>query len=177
VRRTALHTAVLLHRAGVRVVGLTAPQRTGAAARAGVYDRVLAYDDVAGLDVVAGTVYADVAGRPEITAAVHRTLGTSLARSVRVGGTHAAAGATADLTPPPGPAIERFNVGQRRLDVAARRGEAALAALERAAHGPIAAWAAEHTTLERVPGLERAQDAWRRTWRGETDPFDRPLHR
>lgn len=170
--RTAMTTALLLRRSGVRVVGLTAPERVGAARRADVYDLVLPYDEITAVPASPGTAYVDVAGAPEITAAVHEHLGRALHRSVRVGGSHTrypAGGAGSGTLP--GPAVERFNVGQRRVEVAERIGELRMSAWERDVHGPLSAWAAEHLTVERVRGLEEARRAWRRVWQGELDPL------
>jgi hypothetical protein len=172
--RTALTTAVLLRRAGIRVVGLTAATRIGVAALAGVFDDVLSYDEIADIAPVVGTAYADVAGRPEFTAAVHRALGPALARSLRIGATHAGGNAedTARVpVPPPGPPIEGFNVGLRRVEVADRIGEEQLTVFEQNARGLITEWAAEHLTIERVSGLEEARQAWQHVWRGEIQPL------
>ncbi|MFC5062337.1 DUF2855 family protein [Actinomycetospora atypica] len=166
--RTAITAAVLLRRAGVPVVGLTAATRVGRAERAEVYDEVLDYDHAGDVRPAPGTVYVDVAGRPEVTAAVARALGSTLVRSLRVGVTQPDDEAPVAV---PGPAVEQFNVGLRRVEVAAERGEEQLIALERRARDPLVAWAGAHLVAERVPGLEGAREAWTRTWRGEVDPL------
>ncbi|SFS78698.1 DUF2855 family protein [Saccharopolyspora flava] len=167
--RTALTTASVLHRAGARVVGLTSPERAEAAARAEVYDAVVPYDDLGNLDAVAGTTYVDIAGRPSITAGAHRLLGDALTRSIRVGGTHPAEEPGTGVLP--GPVVERFNVGARRVEVAERIGDEGLAAFERSAVGPVTAWATAHLTAERFTGLDEAEKAWGRVQRGELDPL------
>lgn len=168
--RTALTTAVVLREAGTRTIGLTAATRTETAARSDAFDAVLSYDDIADLPAVADTVYVDIAGHPNVTAAVHRTLGSDLVRSVRVGTTH-----ITDALPgsavPSGPPVERFNVGLRRIEVAARIGEHEMAAREQAAHRSLATWAAEHLGVERATGLEQARSVWQRIERGNTDPL------
>ncbi|MGC7100449.1 DUF2855 family protein [Amycolatopsis lurida] len=168
--RTALTTAVLLRRAGSRVVGLTASERVDVAVRAGVFDQVLPYTEVAEIPNLPGTAYVDVAGRPEITDAVHRTLGSALARSIRVGGTHASV-ATPASSPPPGPSVERFNVGLRRTRIADSLGARELERLEREAREPVATWAAEHLAVERTIGLEQARELWHRIQHGTADPL------
>ncbi|MDA3644499.1 DUF2855 family protein [Saccharopolyspora indica] len=167
--RTALTTAVVLREAGTRIIGLTAAERTGIAARTGVFDVVLPYDDIADLPAVADTVYVDIAGNPAVTAAVHRTLGSALVRSVGVGVTHTAT--PSGPATPPGPPVERFNVGARRIEVAARIGEPEMEARERAARGSLAAWAAEHLGVERTTGLDQARSVWQRIERGDADPL------
>lgn len=175
--RTALTTAVVLREAGLRVVGLTAADRAKAAARAEAFDEVLSYDELGDLEGVPGTVYVDVAGRAEITAAVARTLGSALARSLQVGATHPSSEPSAPSSEPsaqlspPGPPVEQFNVGLRRIDVAARIGEEKMAAFEQAVEKSIAVWAAEHFAVEKVTGLEQVPHVWHRVLRGEVDPL------
>lgn len=166
--RTAITTAVLLRRAGVRVVGLTSASRTGDAARAEVYDAILDYDHAGAVPSAPGTVYVDVAGRPRVTLAVYRALGSHLVRSLRVGATQPDDEAPVGL---PEPAPEQFNVGGRRVEVARRIGEDGLIAFEQRVRDPLLAWAAAHLEPERVHGLEEARKAWERTWRGEVDPL------
>lgn len=168
--RTALTTAVVLREAGLRVVGLTAADHAKAAARAEAFDEVLSYDEVGDLVGIPGTVYVDVAGRAEITVAVARTLGSALVRSLRVGETHPSSEPSAQLSPP-GPPVEQFNVGLRRIDVAARIGEEKMAVLEQAVEKSIAVWAAEHLAVETVTGLEQVRHVWHRVLRGEVDPL------
>ncbi|MER7404908.1 DUF2855 family protein [Streptomyces sp. NPDC000070] len=170
--RTALTTSVLLRRAGIHVVGLTAAARRATAERAGTYDEILSYDDLAAIPRTSGTVYADVAGRPDITAAVHRHLGPALARSLRIGGTHAT---TRDIEPKPAPAsapsVEQFNVGLRRIELAERIGQQNVDELERHARGVLFPWATRHLAGERTVGLDQARVLWEHTWRGELDPL------
>ncbi|MBD3007571.1 DUF2855 family protein [Streptomyces sp. 5-10] len=168
--RTALTTAIVLREAGTRVIGLTAAVRTDVAARAGAFDDVLSYDDIARLPAIAGTAYVDIAGRAEVTAEVHQVLGSALVRNLRVGATHTP---SPDPEPAalPGPPVERFNVGLRRVEVASRIGEQEMLTRERAAHKSLAAWAVEHLAVERTIGLEQARSVWQRVQRGVTDPL------
>jgi len=168
--RTALTTAVVLREAGVRIVGLTAAVRTQVAARAEVFDEVLSYDRIGDVVAVPGTAYVDIAGQPAITAAVTRTLGPALVRVLRVGATHDPSDVSAPISPP-GPPVERFNVGLRRIDVAARIGEEKMAALEQAAEKSIAGWAAGHLAVEKVTGLDQVRHVWHRVRRGDVDPL------
>ena len=165
--RTATTTAVLLRGTEVRVVGLTSASRTGDAARAEVYDELLDYDHAGEVPSAPGTVYVDVAGRPGVTAAVYRALGADLVRSLRVGVTQPDDEAPVGL---PEPAPEQFNVGGRRVEIAARIGEDGLIAFERRARDPLLAWAAAHLEPERVHGLEDARKAWERAVDGGIGP-------
>jgi hypothetical protein len=168
--RTALTTAVVLRDAGVRVVGLTA--RTDLAARAEAFDEVRSYVDIGGVSGVPGTVYVDVAGRADVTAEVHRILGAALVRSIRVGATHPSDRDPAAAPPAlPGPPVERFNVGTRRIAVADRIGEPAMEALERESVPKLAAWAAKHLAVARFAGLEQARQVWQRLCAGEVAPM------
>jgi hypothetical protein len=86
--KTAIGAAFLLaEREGVRVVGLTSPGNREFVASLRCYDSVLTYDEVADLPD-GDACYVDVAGRRDVTHAVHRHLGDRLRYSMVVGDTH-----------------------------------------------------------------------------------------
>lgn len=86
--RTAYGAAFELHRRGVPVVGLTSPRHRGFVEALGCYDVVATYDEVGALDAGTDTVFADVAGREELTVALRAHLGERLRHEVVVGITH-----------------------------------------------------------------------------------------
>jgi NADPH:quinone reductase-like Zn-dependent oxidoreductase len=86
--KTAIAAAFLLAgRGGVEVVGLTSPANRSFVEELGCYATVATYDEVGDL-AVAEACYVDVAGRPDVTAAVHRRFDGHLAHSMVVGDTH-----------------------------------------------------------------------------------------
>ena len=86
--KTAIGAAFLLAgREGVEVVGLTSPGNVDFVRSLGCYDTVLTYDAVDRLDVTP-SAYVDVAGRKDVTHAVHTRLGDDLRYSMVVGDTH-----------------------------------------------------------------------------------------
>jgi hypothetical protein len=90
--KTALATAHQLKRLGeVDLVALTSPRNLDFLRGTGLYDRVLSYDDLANLIVEAPATFVDFLGRDELTASVHRTLGSALRRSIMIGATDWAA--------------------------------------------------------------------------------------
>lgn len=85
--KTALGLAFLLHRAGVRTVGLTSPGNVAFCEGLGVYDAVVTYDAVTGM-ARAKTAFVDMAGSAELLRRVHGHFGDALVNSCRVGLTH-----------------------------------------------------------------------------------------
>ncbi len=86
--KTAIGSAFLLAaRPGIEVVGLTSPSNLEFTSGLDCYDRVVAYDQVEALPD-ADACYVDVAGRRDVTAAVHAHLGDRLRYSMVVGDTH-----------------------------------------------------------------------------------------
>jgi len=85
--KTALGLAFLLHRAGVRTVGLTSPSNVAFCEDLGVYDAVVTYDQVGGM-ARAKTAFVDMAGSADVLRAVHGHFGDALVNSCRVGLTH-----------------------------------------------------------------------------------------
>lgn len=86
--KTALGAAFLAKgRPGLEVVGLTSPAHVDFCRETGCYDRVITYEETDTLDL-APSAYVDVAGRRDVTRAVHERLGELLAYSMIVGDTH-----------------------------------------------------------------------------------------
>jgi len=86
--KTAIGSAYLLgRRPGLEVVGLTSAANVAFVEGLGCYDRVVPYEAVDGLPV-ADAVFVDVAGRNDVTAAVHARYGDRLRYSMVVGDTH-----------------------------------------------------------------------------------------
>ncbi len=86
--KTSIAAAFLLaERTGSEVVGLTSAANLGFVSGLGCYHRTVTYDDIGSLPV-GDACYVDVAGRPDITAAVHDHFGESLRYSMVVGQTH-----------------------------------------------------------------------------------------
>ena len=117
--KTAIGSAFLLaERPGIEVIGLTSSSNLEFVRSLSCYDTVLTYEEIAALPEV-GTCYLDVAGRRDITHAVHSHLGDHLLYSMVIGDTHwdnAAAG-DGDL---PGPRPEFLfapvQIAKRRTD-------------------------------------------------------------
>ena len=100
--KTSVAAAFLLAgRPHVEVVGLTSPANLDFVRSLDCYHRVVAYGEVTSL-TEADTCYIDVAGRADITHAVHTHFGAHLRYSMVVGDTHwdHRSGGTG---PPPGP--------------------------------------------------------------------------
>jgi hypothetical protein len=176
--KTALTSALLLSRRGIEVVGITSHPHVEAAWRAGVYDTVVAYEDVDTIASSSDAVYLDVAGRSTVTAAVHSRLGPSLRRSIAVGGSHrAASNGTGQQPPPvpPGPPIERFNTGERRVELVTEFGERMVTDLEDRARRAVVDWASTHVHVPVTAGVENTPQVWERIVRGDVAPLTAPV--
>ncbi len=87
--KTAIALAHLLSRAGgTRVVGLTSPGNAEFVGGLGLYDEVVHYADTGSIEPGTPTVYVDMAGNGEVTAALHAALGDDLKHDCTVGATH-----------------------------------------------------------------------------------------
>jgi Protein of unknown function (DUF2855) len=159
--KTALSMAACLkRRGGVKLIGLTSARSKAFVEASGYYDQVVSYDNLETLPHDS-SAYVDFAGDTTITRGVHETLGDSLKKSVRVGGSHWDADRT-NSVPLLGPKPEWFfaptHVG--RLVAAWGGGEFARAlnaALDRFVHDSRG-WLEVHESA----GLESAQTAWAR---------------
>lgn len=86
--KTAMGAAFLLQeRRHVNVIGLTSAANVAFTENLGCYDDVLNYEQVAEIPITE-SIYIDVAGRRDLTRAVHHHLGDALAYSMIVGDTH-----------------------------------------------------------------------------------------
>jgi hypothetical protein len=104
--------------------------------------------------------------------AARLTATAALARSVRIGGSHAvAAGGHATAEPLPGPGPEQFNVGQRQADLIHRLGEQAVDDFEQRAFRSLTTWAAGHLKVDHRSGLDAAGPALEQAGRGQLDPL------
>jgi hypothetical protein len=98
-------------RDGLAVVGLTSSANAEFVRSLGCYDSVVTYDRIddpdAGIPIV-DSVVIDMAGNPNVLAAVHRLLGDRIKHSMMIGRSHHDAVATAAPAPLPGPAPQFF---------------------------------------------------------------------
>jgi len=129
--KTAIGAAFLLaEREGIHVVGLTSAQNVDFVRSLGCYGTVLTYDEVEGLPA-ADSCYVDVAGRRDVTHAVHTRLGDHLRHSMVVGDTHwddTAAGQGALPGPRPQFLFAPDQIAKRRKEWGREGFEAAVAA-------------------------------------------------
>lgn len=164
--KTALMTARLLTGRGVRTTGLTSGPHLDAAVSTGAYHHVLTYDAVGRL-APEPTILIDVAGNPALTRDVHTQLGANLTRSIFVGGTHFGAADTDDGTLGlPGPEPERFNTGDREVELAEERGDGEVLRLEDAARDTLLPWAASWMDIRTIAGPQAVQGEWLRLAQG-----------
>jgi hypothetical protein len=157
--KTAYGLAWLLHQstAAPPVVGLTSPPNVAFVNSLGCYDSVITYGSEAQLTPLP-SVWVDMSGNTDVTAAVHQNLDARLRASVSVGLTHW--DAPASKGPLPGPKPEFFfapaQIGKREKDWGAG------VIMERAtrASADIAAATAGHTVMEHQQGADALRDAW-----------------
>jgi hypothetical protein len=147
--KTALGAAYLLSRAGVEVAGITSAP--GFAAGLGLYRELVGYDAIDELGPGRAT-FVDLAGDPEVRAAVHRHLGEELQASVLVGATHVDAARPAADRPLPGPEPTFFFAPDHLRDGVDRE---ALAEL-----GELVEWSAGWLEIERRDGPDAVLAAW-----------------
>lgn len=166
--RTALALARLLSIRGVPVTGLTSARNRAAVEGLGVYTEVLTYDRIDRMDSADRTIFVDVAGAPEVTAAVHRRVGTALQASIFVGATHARA---LPKQAPPGPAVTQFSTGDCEFTAIAERGEQAVQDAYRAARSELVNWVATWLQVTTVHGQAGAERAWRDVVDGNSKPL------
>ncbi|WP_197375754.1 DUF2855 family protein [Mycolicibacterium baixiangningiae] len=162
--RSAAALSRLLTRAGVDVIGLTSSRHRPVAQSLAVYAQVLGYDEVD--QIRDGSVYVDVAGSAEVTTAVHDRLGSRLVESIAVGGTH-----LRSLPSTPGPALTRFNTGDREVDMVRERGWQAVQAMYDDARADLTAWATRWLRITTVNGLTATEPVWRDIVAGRSDPL------
>lgn len=165
--KTAYGAAFDLHAQGRHVIGLTSPGNTEFVRSLGCYDEVRSYDELDQLAAGRRTLYADLAGEPELTARLRTRLGDRLVHEVVVGVTHqeaAAAGTLADTGPAMffAPDQMRKRIGDWGRDGLDRR----FAEAWQAFCPVVAGWVdvVEHR------GPEALEQVWRQVQSGALDP-------
>ncbi|OKO67886.1 DUF2855 family protein [Bradyrhizobium sp. NAS96.2] len=88
--KTALGLAHLLHKRGIRVIGLTSKGNVDFVTSLGCYDDVVTYDEVGAIPSAEPVAYVDMAGNSALREALHRHFGDRMVYSGRVGLTHRA---------------------------------------------------------------------------------------
>jgi hypothetical protein len=167
--KTAIGAAFLLvEREGVDTVGLTSPANVEFVRSLGCYTTVLAYDEVATLPVT-DSCYIDVAGRGDVTHAVHTRLGGHLRYSMVVGDTHwdeTSSGEGALAGPRPEFLFAPDQIAKRRTDWGREGFEANVAA----AWDRFVPWTDSWLTLRHRAGPVEVEAAYRDLLEGRVDP-------
>ena len=167
--KTAIGAAMLLHRRGMTVIGLTSAGNLGFVTSLGIYDQVLTYDDVASIAQVP-SVYVDIAGNQDLLFAVHTQLEGVLTHSMVVGNTNWSAETSADLAELPAPApaflFAPTQIAKRTQDW----GREGLDARMAEAWNAFAEWADGWITFEQFTGTDAVLDAWEKVRSGDLDP-------
>ncbi|WP_338692384.1 DUF2855 family protein [Bradyrhizobium sp. 26S5] len=88
--KTAFGLAHLLHKRGIRVIGLTSKGNVDFVSSLGCYDEVVTYDHVTAIPSAEPTAYVDMAGNSALRETLHRHFGAQMVYSGRVGLTHRA---------------------------------------------------------------------------------------
>ncbi|QIG97083.1 MULTISPECIES: DUF2855 family protein [unclassified Bradyrhizobium] len=88
--KTAFGLAHLLHRRGIRVIGLTSKGNVDFVSSLGCYDEVVTYDQVSAIPPAEPVAYVDMAGNSALRETLHRHFGAQMVYSGRVGLTHRA---------------------------------------------------------------------------------------
>ncbi|QOZ38434.1 DUF2855 family protein [Bradyrhizobium sp. CCBAU 53421] len=88
--KTAFGLAHLLHKRGIRVIGLTSKGNVDFVSSLGCYDEVVTYDQVSAIPAAEPVAYVDMAGNSALRESLHRHFGAQMVYSGRVGLTHRA---------------------------------------------------------------------------------------
>ncbi len=167
--KTAIGAAFLLsRREGVDVVGLTSPGNLDFVRSLGCYGTVLPYDGLADLAAVP-SVYIDVAGRRDVTHAVHSHLGHDLRYSMVVGDTHwddDTVGEGALAGPRPEFLFAPVQIAKRRTDWGRDGFETAVAG----AWDRFIPWTDGWLTIRRTAGAGATEAVYRALLDGRVDP-------
>jgi hypothetical protein len=86
--KTAYSLAHLIHRRGIKVIGLTSAGNVDFVKSLGCYDDVVTYDDVNSIPADQPVAYVDMAGNSALREQLHRHFGNQMKYSGRVGLTH-----------------------------------------------------------------------------------------
>jgi hypothetical protein len=170
--KTAIATAHRLRQLGdAELIALTSARNADHVRATGLYHRVLDYDRVTSLIPDVPATYLDFLGRDEVTAAVYRTLGASLLRSLLIGATDWSdrpGGVQPARAPLAGPRPEFFFVptyAAQRLKMQPELG----AAMQGDMRSFFAASRAL-VTARRLSGAGEILDAWSRLAAADTSP-------
>jgi hypothetical protein len=167
--KTAIGAAFLLAgREGVEVVGLTSAGNLEFVRSLGCYATVLPYDGIDALDA-GPTCYIDVAGRKDVTHAVHTRLGDDLRYSMVVGDTHWDDATTSEgLLPGPRPEFlfAPVQIAKRRTDWGRDGFETAVAA----AWDRFIPWTDNWLTIRHALGAVATETVFRNVLDGRIDP-------
>jgi hypothetical protein len=167
--KTSIATAFLLaRRHGVEVVGLTSTANLDFVRGLGCYHRACTYEDVASLPV-RPSCYVDVAGRRDVTGAVHAHFGESLGYSMVVGDTNWEDASQPD-GPLPGPRPTFLFAPDQ---IAKRRRQWGGDGFERNVAGAwsrFAPWTDGWMKLRHARGPAEVEQAYRRLVNGRVDP-------
>lgn len=167
--KTAIGAAFLLaEREGVDVVGLTSPGNLDFVRSLGCYDTVLSYDDIDGL-AGSPSCYIDVAGRKDVTHAVHTRLGADLRYSMVVGDTHwddATTGEGGLPGPRPEFLFAPVQIAKRRTDWGRDGFEGAVTE----AWDRFIPWTDGWLSIRHVAGAAATEAAYREVLDGRVDP-------
>jgi hypothetical protein len=167
--KTAIGAAFLLaEREGVEVVGLTSAGHIEFVRSLGCYTTVLSYDAIDNL-VAVPSCYIDVAGRKDVTHAVHTRLGDDLRYSMVVGDTHWDDATTAEgVLPGPRPEFlfAPVQIAKRRTDWGRDGFETAVAA----AWDRFIPWTDGWLTIRHAIGAEATEAVYRNVLDGRIDP-------
>lgn len=170
--KTALATAHQLRRlGGAEIVALTSARNEAYVGDTGLYHRTFTYEAVGAVRTEAPAVYLDFLGRDTLTAAVHRTLGASLVRSILIGATDwdsKPGGVLPPVTALEGPKPEFFFVPTYAATRIKSDGELG-SAMQRdlRAFYPVSR---AFVTARRVAGIEGILESWARLAAGTMPP-------
>ena len=167
--KTAIAAAWLLAaRPGIEVVGLTSPANLAFVRSLDCYHRAVTYEEVPSL-AMGDTCFIDVAGRRDVTHAVHTHLGDRLRYSMVVGDTHWDHPPEPDQ-PLPGPSptflFAPDQIGKRRRQWGRERFEETVAD----AWNRFVPWTDGWMTLRHARGPGQVEAAFRALVDGRVDP-------
>jgi hypothetical protein len=167
--KTAIGAAFLMaEREGLDVVGLTSSGNVDFVRSLGCYATVLTYDDIDLLETTP-SAYVDVAGRRDVTHAVHTHLGDDLRYSMVVGDTHWDDTTPVDgAVPGPRPAFlfAPDQIAKRRQDWGRDGFESAVAA----AWERFVPWTDSWLTIRHAAGPGAVEAVYRAVLEGRIDP-------
>ncbi|MEL6829353.1 MAG: DUF2855 family protein [Pseudomonadota bacterium] len=168
--KTAIATAHGLKRFGIKTIGLTSQKNRDFVVGTGLYDETFSYEDVPSLPGSGAIAFADYAGSPQLTAAVHASCGNGLIRSITIGATDWEADRSAPPTDLPGPTPEFFFVPDY---IVARAKELPPGEINRRMLKDLVAFypvSRDFVTAETVLGEDAIAQAWREIVNGDIAP-------